>query len=121
MTNAQHLFHQPLAADAGRHFARLHDVLTLIRQIAGHPAPAIETELDRSAKASGAYGSMSPVAQRRFDTLVAETSSWAVSGFDTLASIKDPRRQPRAAAARLADELERALADMNGLLRLQAE
>lgn len=118
MSDAQHLFHQPLAADAGRHFARLHHSQRLILQIAGRPAPAIEAELDQSAKASGAYGCLSPVAQRRFDTLLAETSSWAASGLDALAGIKDPRRQPRAAATRLADELERALAEMKALLRL---
>jgi hypothetical protein len=118
MSDAQHLFHESLPAEAGRHFARLHHVHGLILQIAGRPAPAPDAGLDRSARVSGAYDCMSPVAQRGFDTLVAETSAWAASGLDALACVKDPRRQPRAAAARLADELERAISDLTGLLRL---
>ena len=121
MTDAQHHFPETPGADAGRDLARLHHLSGLIAQMAGRPAPAIDRPidqaLDRNASVSGAYGSMSPVAQRRFDAMVAETLAWAVTGLDALARVKDPRHQPRAAARRLADDLERTLADIAALLR----
>jgi hypothetical protein len=118
MSSARHAFREPTTADAGNQYARLHHVLELTLQIAGQPRPDGDSGLDRSARVSSAYGDASPVAQRRFDTLVAETSAWAASGLDALACAKDPRSQPRAAAARLAEELERALGDLGRLLRL---
>ncbi|MBA3678096.1 MAG: hypothetical protein H0W74_11965 [Sphingosinicella sp.] len=107
MTGAQHSFHEALAADAERHFARLHHVLGLILQITAQSAPAIDTGLDQGAKVSGAYGGMSRGAAA-FRYPARRTSAWAASGLDALASVKEPRSQPRAAAFRLADELERA-------------
>lgn len=119
MTHARHAFDEPTTIDAGRQFARLRHVLGLAEQIAGQARGDGDSALDESARVSSAYGDATPVAQRRFDTLAAETSAWAATGLDALASVKDPRSQPRAAAARLAEELDRALRDMRGVLRLQ--
>ena len=118
MSPANHHFQESNVVDAG--FARLHHVHGLVLQIAGRPSPAVDAALDRSALVSGAYGDMTPIAQRRFDTLVAEASAWAAAGLDALAHVKDPRRQSRAAARRLADDLERALGNIAALLRHQA-
>jgi len=117
MSKAQHVFEQPGTGDAGRHHARLRHVLGLIEQIAGRPKASTDAALDESARISAAYEIAPPVAQRRYDTMVAEVSGWAASGVDALAGIKDPRRQPRIAAERLAEELGRSLAEMTRLLR----
>ena len=118
MTHQKHAFDENEGADAGRHLARLRHVLGLARQIAGRASDDSDSSLDENASVSSAYALAPPVVQRRFDTLVAETSCWASAGLDALASVKDPRSQPRVAAARLADELEYSLARMRKLLGL---
>lgn len=118
MTRQQHAFEDCRAADAGRHVARLRHMLGLARQIAGQDKAAGDAALDENARVSSAYDLAPPIVQRRFDTLVAETSCWASSAVDALASAKDPRSQPRVAAARLADELEYALGKIVRLLGL---
>lgn len=118
MKQQQQVFYEPTAIEAGQQFARLRHVFELTRHLAGGPAPARDPALDESARVSGAYDGAPPVAQRRFDLLVAETSAWAGVGLDALAGQDDPRRQPRAAASRLAEELELALGEMKRLLRI---
>lgn len=116
--------HQSLAfegswtSDAGSHFARLSQMLRLVEQIAGRDPSSSEAALDHAARISGAYGSAPALVQRRFDTLAAETACWASAGVDALAAADNPRRQPKAAAARLADELETALRQLAKVLRV---
>ncbi|HWH18821.1 MAG TPA: hypothetical protein VNT77_10915 [Allosphingosinicella sp.] len=117
MSNPQHAFAESALVDAGRHYARLRHVLGLVERIAGR-SNGDETTLDESARVSGAYGHASPVTQRRFDTMAAEVSGWSAAGMDALACAQDPHRPPSAAAAVLADELDRALVQMARLLRL---
>jgi hypothetical protein len=118
MTHPQHAFPESGSNDAGRHYARLRHMQGLVERIAGREAAGSDAALDQGARISVAYEQSAPIAQRRFDTLVSEVSAWASSGVDALASTKDPRGQPRAAACRLADEIDQALGEMTRLLRL---
>lgn len=117
MTQQNHVFQGAAISEAGRHYARLCNVLELVGQIAGRDGAGKDLALDESARVSSAYDIAAPIVQRRFDTLAAETSGWAAAGVDALAAAADPRRQPRAAAARLAGELDQAMADLKKLLR----
>lgn len=116
MTQQNHAFCEAAISEAGRHYARLYNVLELVGQIAGRDVAGNDRALDESARVSSAYDIAAPIVQRRFDTLAAETSGWAAAGVDALAAA-DPGRKPRAAAARLADELDQAMADLKKLLR----
>lgn len=118
MSLQQHQFEDNVAAEAGPHLARLRHVLGLAQQIAGRESKGADEALDENARVSAAYEMAPPVAQRRFDTLVAETSCWASSGVDALAAAKDPRSQPRVAAAMLADELNHAIVQIRKVLGL---
>ncbi len=116
MTQHNHAFLEFAGGDAGRHYARLGSVLDLVHQIAGNRPKAGSRALDETARLIGAYEAASPIARRRFDTLASEASTWAAAGVDALASAADPARQPSAAARRLADELDEAMAEMRKLL-----
>ena len=95
---------QPLPANAaGQQVAQLAEVQALIGGIAGRSAPA---DLDRAATISAAYDAAPSIAQRRFDTLAAECAAWAAAGVEAIVAKEGPH--PRAAAACLFDELERA-------------
>lgn len=118
MNQQHHAFCEPLANEAGQQFARLSNALELAERIAGMEGRSRDAALDESARISGAYDSASPVARRRFDTLAAEIASWAGAGLDALALAADPAKPPKAAAGRLAEELDIALGEMNRLLRL---
>jgi len=118
MSLQQHAFEENVASDAGRHLARLRHVLGLVEQIAGRESASDEEALDENARVSAAYEMAPPVVQRRFDTLIAETSCWASSGVDALAAAKDPRSQPRTAAAMLAGELDHAITQIRKVLGL---
>jgi hypothetical protein len=102
--------------DAGRQLAQLREVLRLVEAIAGRTDGPKEPEsaLDEAARVASAYGDALPVVQRRFDALVAETVAWAAAGVDALTRAGGPRP----AAARLADELARAVEDLLNLLKL---
>lgn len=102
-------------ADPGRQVAQLRQALLLVRGIAGGAARASDAQLDEAARISGAYESAAPLVQRRFDALVAETSAWAAAGVEALLAA-GAERPARAAAARLADELERALGELAALV-----
>jgi hypothetical protein len=105
----------PPGADPGRQIAQLREALRLIERIAGHPESAShESRLDEAARISEAYAHALPVARRRFEALVAETSIWAAAGVEALLIAGEDA--PRAAAARLAHSLERALSEMAALL-----
>lgn len=107
---------QPARAfgDAGRQLAQLREVLRLVEAIAGRSGQAAEAALDEAALVAGAYGEALPIVQRRFDALVAETVAWAAAGVDALTRAGGPPP----AAARLADEIERALEDLTQLLKV---
>jgi hypothetical protein len=92
--------------------------LRLVRTIAGtsESASACESMLDEAARLSSAYDRALPVVQRRFDALAAEAASWAAAGVEALLAAGEGS-PPRPAAARLASQLERALAEMSELLR----
>ena len=107
----------PSGADPGRQVAQLREALRLVERIAGREVPdgGGDGDLD-DARISSAYDSALPVVQHRFDGLAAETGAWVSAGVEALlaAGQADP---PKAAAARLADELEDALRQMADLLR----
>ncbi|HYJ30995.1 MAG TPA: hypothetical protein VEW25_11710 [Allosphingosinicella sp.] len=113
--------HAPLqaapAGDAPRQLAQLRRVLRLVEQIAGRPAGdrGPEAELDEAARTGSAYGDTLPIVQRRFDALVAETAGWAAAGVEALTRAGGST----AAAARLAEELGDAIAELTKLLKLQ--
>ena len=72
--------------------------------------------LDEAARVSAAYGSAFPVVQKRFDALAAETATWAAAGVEALMKIAADGRPTGPAAARLADELRKALARLRDLV-----
>jgi hypothetical protein len=117
MAQQNHVFHELAGGDAGRQYARLGNVLDLVRQISGQQGRARDRALDESARVSSAYEDAPPIVRRGFDTRVAEASGWASSGLDALAAAADPGQPPRAAAARLAEELDVAMTDLKKLLR----
>ena len=107
----------PPGTDPGRQIAQLREALRLVERLAGRPGADQEARLDEAARISEAYDRALPIVRSRFDTLAAETSAWAAAGVEALlaAATAIP---PRAAAARLASALERALAQMGRLLGL---
>jgi len=105
------------AADPGRQIAQLREALRLVERIAGRPdTRGDDFRLDEAARVSEAYDRALPVTQRRFEALAAETVIWAAAGVEALL-ISDNGPPPRAAAARLADSLARALSDLEASLR----
>lgn len=119
MTNARPVYVEAPASEAGQHFARLEQMLALVEQVAGQePQRLVDYDQDRE-RVDRAYEYASPIAQRRFDTLVEETSIWASFGVDVLAASDDLHHPHPHAAARLADELEQALEEIGRSLNLQ--
>jgi hypothetical protein len=107
----------PPSADPGRQVAQLREALRLVERIAGRPeSSSPEGRLDEAARISDAYERALPVAQRRFESLVAETALWAAAGVEALLGAGNGT-PPRAAAERLALTLERTLNEMASLLR----
>ena len=111
---------QPLrygTADAGAQLARLSEVLALVEELAGRsPSPRADSALDEAAQASAAYEAAFPIVQRRFDCLAGETSVWAAAGVEALLVLRERGRPTEAAAARLADELTKALARLREIV-----
>jgi hypothetical protein len=101
--------------DPGRQIAQLHEALRLVERIAGERRPH-DHALNEAARISGAYAVALPVAQRRFEALANETALWAAAGVEALLS-SGPVPPSRAAAARLALQLETALDELIALLR----
>ena len=111
---------QPAETDAGEQVAQLRHVLSLVEQVAGR-VPGTQSgdaALDQTARTSSAYWNATSIVQRRFDTLALETAAWAAEGVEALLAVENEEHPPRAAAARLADELTRALKEMTRILRL---
>ena len=107
----------PLAGpDPGRQVARLREALRLIERIAGRPVSPEGDALDEAARLSAAYDAALPIVQRRFEALAAETAIWAAAGVEALLAAGEAP-PPRAAAARLAGQLDAALGEMAALLR----
>ena len=118
MTHQSEPLTAPATNDAGQQVAQLRHVLGLVGQIAGRPdAEAGDAALDEGARVTSAYDSAMPIVQRQFDALAAETAAWAAAGVAALLAAGGDGIQPRAAAARLADELDVALMRLCGLLR----
>lgn len=100
--------------DPGRQIAQLHEALRLVERIAGEPGGRHHA-LDEAANISGAYAVALPVVQRRFETLANETALWAAAGVEALLA-SGPVPPSRAAATRLAQQLEAALDELAALL-----
>ncbi|MGZ8350815.1 MAG: hypothetical protein ACXWU2_12360 [Allosphingosinicella sp.] len=104
------------AADPGRQVAQLREVLRLVEHIAGHHSDDQREELlDEAARVSDAYDLALPILQRRFDALAGEAAAWAAAGVEALL-VAAESAPPRAAAARLAAQLEHALGELADLL-----
>jgi hypothetical protein len=118
MTHQSPAQQMKLPVEAGRQVAQLRSVLLLVEQMAGRPVSTGSDEvLDESARLSSAFDHARPVVQRRFEALVTETAAWAAAGVEALLAHEDSPEPPRAAAAALAVELDRTLADLSRLLR----
>jgi hypothetical protein len=98
---------QPETSSGGREFAELRHVLALAQEIAGRSSSSGDA-LDELARMSSDYERASAIVQRHFDALAAETAAWAAVGIKALMASGSSHRS-RAAAARLADELGRAV------------
>ena len=104
-------------ADPGRQVAQLREALRLVERIAGRDDGVRgDRRLDEAARTSEAYDRALPIAQRRFEALAGETAAWATAGVEALLAAGG-RAPPRAAAARLAERLDRALIEMAQLVR----
>lgn len=100
--------------DPGRQIAQLQEALQLVERISGERRAHYHA-LDEAARISSAYALALPVVQRRFETLANETALWAAAGVEALLA-SGPVPPSRAAAARLARQLENALEDLAALL-----
>ncbi|HEY0413535.1 MAG TPA: hypothetical protein VGD66_10365 [Allosphingosinicella sp.] len=109
MTHQAAHSYAPGLADAGGQVAQLRQVLSLVEEIAGRGAVRSDADLDEAARISAAYEGAPPVGQRRFDLIAGETERWAATGVETLLELRDRDRPYAPAAARLAEELRRAL------------
>lgn len=101
--------------DPGRQIAQLQEALQLVERLSGERR-AQHQGLDEAAHISGAYALALPVVQRRFETLANETALWAAAGVEALLA-SGPVPPSRAAARRLAGQLEIALEELAILLR----
>ncbi len=111
--------HAP-GADPGRQVAQLHEALRLVERLAGRGGiEDRDRRLDAAAQVSDAYDRALPIVQRRFDALAGETSVWAAAGVEALLAAGRIAPAP-AAAARLAAQLETALAELGEMLLSEA-
>ena len=111
MTQQQPPPYAPGLADAGAQIAQLRQVLALVEEMAGRASLSPRDEvLDEAARISAAYARALPIDQKRFDALAAETARWAGAGVEVLVKLDEAGLPVRAAAERLADELEKELA-----------
>jgi hypothetical protein len=116
MTHQSYAKHARIPIDAGRQIGQLRHVLALVDELAGRGPGrgGIDGALEESAQVSTIYWNALPIVQRRFDTLAGETAAWSAAGVEALLGAGEERS--RAAAARLADELQKALADLLKML-----
>ena len=110
MTQQEPPFYAPGLADAGAQLAQLRQVLNLVEEMAGCTArPPGDEALDSAARVSAAYARALPIDQKRFDALAAETARWAKAGVEALLKLDEAGMPVRAAAERLAEELDKGL------------
>lgn len=101
--------------DPGRQISQLREALRLVERLAGEERTH-ERALDEAARISSAYDMALPVVQRRFEALANETALWAAAGVEALLASGNGAPS-RAAAVRLARQLDTALGDLAALLR----
>lgn len=102
------------ASDPGRQIAQLRQALALVERIAGRTSDDGDGGLDEAARISAGHDRAPPIVQRRFDALAAESAAWTAAGVEALLAAGE--RPSRAAAARLADSIRAALAEMTALV-----
>jgi len=103
--------------DPGRQIAALREILSLVGGLAGRKSCRDDDALlDEAARVSSAYERASPITQRRFDALAAETAAFAAAGVEALLAAGDnPSPAP---AGRLAEMLDESLERLGLLLRV---
>jgi benzoyl-CoA reductase/2-hydroxyglutaryl-CoA dehydratase subunit BcrC/BadD/HgdB len=113
VTQQEPPFYAPGLADAGAQLAQLRQVLALVEEMAGRLTLSPRDDaLDEAARVSAAYARALPIDQKRFDALAGETARWARAGVEALLKLDDAGMPVRAAAERLAEELEKGLAEL---------
>ncbi|HEX8623977.1 MAG TPA: hypothetical protein VF782_02745 [Allosphingosinicella sp.] len=113
MTQQQPPFYAPGLADAGAQIAQLRQVLALVEEMADRASLSPRDELlDEAARVSAAYARALPIDQKRFDSLAGEIARWAAAGVGALLKLDDAGMPVRPAAERLAEELEKGLAEL---------
>jgi benzoyl-CoA reductase/2-hydroxyglutaryl-CoA dehydratase subunit BcrC/BadD/HgdB len=113
VTQQEPPFYAPGLADAGAQLAQLRQVLALVEEMAGRAALSPPDDiLDEAARISAAYARALPIDQKRFDALAGETARWAKAGVEALLKLDEAGMPVRAASERLAEELEKGLADL---------
>jgi type III secretory pathway component EscR len=105
-------FDTDIAAPAAD-FARLHQVLASVQDLAGVRATSRDVALNEVAWVSSVYAVAPEIVQRRFDTLTAETALWADASREAL--FKAP--SSASAATLLADELRYTIGEITRLLQ----
>ena len=110
MTQQEPPLYAPGLADAGAQLAQLRQVLALVEEMGGRASfSPNDCDLDEAARVSAAYARALPIDQKRFDSLAAETARWAQAGVEALLKLDEAGMPVRAAAERLAEELEKGL------------
>lgn len=113
MTQQEPPRYAPGLADAGAQIAQLRQVLTLVEEMAGRvPLSPGDELLDEAARISAAYARALPIDQKRFDNLAGEIARWAAAGVGALLKLDESGMPVRAAAERLAEELDSGLATL---------
>lgn len=90
---------------------RLADLSALVSRIAGRE----DEEAPDADGLAAAYEGALPVAQRRFDALVAEATAWSAAGAEALLAASET--DGRIAAERLGDALDDAFRELRALVR----
>ena len=113
MTQQQPPLYAPGLADAGAQIAQLRQVLALVEEMAERVSVSPrDRDLDEAARVSAAYARALPIDQKRFDALAGETARWAAAGVGALLRLDEAGMPVRAAAERLAEALEKGLAEL---------
>jgi hypothetical protein len=115
MTHQSHGSYVRMPIDAAGQIGQLRHVLGLVEELAGRGAEAASDPPGEGERIMRAYAEALPIVQRRFDALAAETVRWSAGAVEALLAAGE--RRSRAAAARLADELGRAISDLAAVLR----
>ena len=116
MTHQSHTHYVRTPTDAAGQIGQLRHVLGLVEELAGRRANAPGDPVEQGEQITRAYAEALPIVQRRFDALAAETVGWSSAAVEALLAAGD--RRSKAAAARLADELEGAISRLAAVLRL---